>query len=597
MAKRRLVRPASSPSRGGDPNAIASILGSLKGKVGKKEPVPIQQSVKHIVVRAYAGTGKTFTQIVGCAHAYGSRALWGRLVKELGFDPQPSDEQAEVWAAMKEQPAQSIVYCAFNKSIVQEFSMKWGWLVEALRQEGVQLTFATINSLGYKCCYQLGRCQVNTYKTGDLISEVLDKDIRELRKTEKMAVNAMQDLVRYCKLGLVGWDSGAGLNSFAITDGELDDLCKHYNVDLDGSRDKVYDTVRKVLQKSFDMTWKIDFDDQNWLPIVKGLVIPQSDLLLVDEAQDLNRCKQEFVLRGGKRLMVVGDVHQAIYGFAGADVESIPRMERMLGDVQVLRLTETRRCGKAIVEEARKVVPDFKAHESNPDGEILTMSLEKYSDTLQDDDAVLCRVNAPLVSQALRRLKLGKKAVIIGRDFGGQLIKFIESLQAVDVADLMDKVQSWYDNEAMKENKGRNPDEAKLINLADKRDCVLAFCDDSTSVGDVTTKINRVFSGKECPKCHQHYDEEYDRCFNKGCKTEYLPGDKYPVGPLLIFPKGVQFSSGHRAKGKEWKNVYVLYPELIPHPMAKTAWQREQESNLKYVIVTRAINRLIYVTK
>lgn len=38
----------------------------------------------------------------------------------------------------------------------------------------------------------------------------------------------------------------------------------------------------------------------------------------------------------------------------------------------ILPLTVTRRCGKAIVKEANKIVPDFKAHESNPEGRCTT---------------------------------------------------------------------------------------------------------------------------------------------------------------------------------------------------------------------------------
>jgi hypothetical protein len=34
----------------------------------------------------------------------------------------------------------------------------------------------------------------------------------------------------------------------------------------------------------------------------------------------------------------------------------------------------------------------------------------------------------------------------------------------------------------------------------------------------------------------------------------------------------------------------------VPHPMAKSAWEREQEQNLLYVAITRAIKELVYVT-
>lgn len=573
--------------------------------VAVPEIAPVVTNVsRHIVVRAYAGTGKTFTQIVGVAYAYGSKALWRKLCDKLGFEPQPSEEQMAVWQAMKQIPAKTIIYCAFNKSIVTEFNMKWGWLVEYLSQEGVGLSFSTINSLGYKCCANAfgRRCQQGKkWKTTDILADIIGRDIREVKRDNPVMVKAVEDLVRYCKLGLLGWaptwHEGRKFHAENIETSELDDLCRHYDVDMEGNRDRVYKYVVEVLQKSYEMTWKLDFDDQNWMPIVMSLPIDKVDLLLVDEAQDLNRCKQEFVLRCGRNLLVVGDTHQAIYGFAGADIESIPRMERLLGVEQHLKLTETRRCGKAIVLEAQKAVPDFRAHESNPPGEIVTISSKKYAEMLQDGDGVLCRINAPLISEALRRLKQKNKAVIIGRKFGEQLASFIKSLKAGDVGDLVQKVDDWYNMEVAKEQRMRNPNEDRLINLGDKRDCVLAFTENCITVEDVVKEIDKVFAGKVCPKCGQHYDEDYDRCVAQSCKTITLPGENWPVGPMLVMPEGVQYSSGHRAKGKEWNNVFFLYPELVPHPMAKTAWAKNQEKNLWYVMVTRAIHRLVYVTK
>jgi ATP-dependent exoDNAse (exonuclease V) beta subunit len=47
----------------------------------------------------------------------------------------------------------------------------------------------------------------------------------------------------------------------------------------------------------------------------------------------------------------------------------------------------------------------------------------------------------------------------------------------------------------------------------------------------------------------------------------------------------------------EADTVYILIPPTapMPHFMAKSAWQKEQEMNLKYVAITRAINKLWWV--
>ena len=67
-----------------------------------------------------------------------------------------------------------------------------------------------------------------------------------------------------------------------------------------------------------------------------------------------------------------------------------------------------------------------------------------------------------------------------------------------------------------------------------------------------------------------------------------------------IFPKDVDhpviwLSTVHRAKGDEAERVFLLRPELLPHPKAKSPVQAEQERNLLYVALTRAKQALYVV--
>jgi superfamily I DNA/RNA helicase len=58
---------------------------------------------------------------------------------------------------------------------------------------------------------------------------------------------------------------------------------------------------------------------------------------------------------------------------------------------------------------------------------------------------------------------------------------------------------------------------------------------------------------------------------------------------------GVVFSTIHKAKGLEADNVWIIETQLMPHPMAKSKSDREQEMNLCYVAITRAKKILNYV--
>jgi DNA helicase II / ATP-dependent DNA helicase PcrA len=445
---------------------------------------------------------------------------------------------------------------------------------------------------------------VHDFKTDNLIGDVLQQDSREVRRRQPELFSATKQLVGLCKLTLAGWDEKYGFSPESVTEEVLDELVAHYDIELNGTRERVYELVPRILRDSMDVvnSREMDWNDQNWIPVVNRLPIPQADLLLVDEGQDLPRCKQEFARKSGKRVVLVGDINQAIYGFAGADTDSIPRMRKLLAgkgqeELTSLPLTVTYRCGKTIVQAAQQIVPGFEAHEDNDDGSVNHVSQETYATKAEDGDMVLCRVNAPLISEALRFIKDGRKAVVRGRDFGGSLIRFVEKMRANDVPHLLECVDTWYENECRAEAKKKHSSEAKLIALEDKRSCVHAFAEGSLTVKEVTDKMELVFAGKQCPTCGKTYAESTERCYNKSCKRPE-PGEKYPVGPKLIMPKGVLFSSVHRAKGLEADRVFIITGKNapMPHPMAKTKWQRQQEMNIKYIAITRAIDELYWVS-
>jgi len=608
-----VVAAGSTPVTSVAPRSIAPSGSGLAARLIQRQTET--DTAPHIVVKALAGTGKTFTQIVGVAWAFG-QSIWPEIVHEMairrGADPEtfeviPSPQQQAVWdsLALSAGKVRTVTYCAFNKSIVTEFGEQWGWLVTMLQRVGVTLQFATVNSLGSKAMYKaFGRLDVKTGHVENLIAEELGRDIWELRRDKGMqgVLSATDELVGLCKLTLAGWSEADGFDSADVTEEVLDEIVAQYDVEIGEAKQRAYSLVPKVLERCLDVKRNrvIDFNDQNWIPVVLNLPVDRVGLLLIDEGQDLPRCKQEFGRRAGSRVGLVGDVNQAIYHFAGADSDSIPRMERLLGVTEPLSLTQTRRCGKAIVAEARKIVAEFEAHESNCDGSVREMPYKgagSYHSAVEDGDMVICRTNAPLVSQALHFLKAGRKVVLRGRDFGGQLLSFVKKMEAKDPADLIAKVEVWAASERKKENAKRNPSEGRLMAIDDRQDCVSAFCDGAKTTQDVIDKIDLVFAGKSCPRCKKHFNESLDTCPEYHCKTIPNPVTGWKEGPKLLRPEGILFSSIHRAKGLESGRVFFLMPKggECPHPMAKTAEQKRQEWNCLYIGITRAIRELVYV--
>lgn len=507
----------------------------LAAAIKKTKPTTV---IPHLIVEARAGTGKTTTLIEGLKRVKGLESLLT-----------PSPQQAAVWDSMQLSPRESTVcFVAFNKSIAQE--------LESRVPEGCAAM--TMHSMGLKAVTAaFGRVKVNGYRVQDIMQELMERDIREVRRTKPDLVQGVEKLVGLCKANLIN----------NPTDEDLSMLAGAYDVELNGSQSEAFALIPRIMERCKNVVKDgcIDFSDMVWLSNVLDLPVQQYDLLLVDEAQDLNRCQQALARRAGRRLILCGDPKQAIYSFAGADSVSMSRMFDELDATEqgcdLLPLTVTRRCGKAIVREANKIVADFDAFETNSEGLISQSTMSTYQKLVNAGDMVLCRVNAPLVSQCFKFLRAGRKANIQGRDVGAGLISTVNKMKASDVADLCGKLSDWLHAETTKENSKRNPNESRLINLQDRYDCLICFTDEAKTVADVTAKIEAIFTD--------------DRS-----------------GTVEI-----KLSSGHRAKGLESDRVWILQPKgaECPHSMARSKTAIEQEWNLRYVMITRARHELYYV--
>lgn len=557
---------AVAPSAARTSTAPTSVLSGVS-----LSPSSFRNKPPHVVVRARAGTGKTTTLIEGL-----------KLLKGLPTSITPSPQQRAVWDALLQSKdrCRFTAFVAFNSSIAAELKDRVPPGVDAKTMHG--LGFGAVRR-----SFPNPVPRVDENRVRKLVAELVGRTVEELHADWDVELRAVEELVGLCKMNLLDG-----------TPRDLDELCDRHDVsfgDRDGSagpgdferaerrREEVFALVPRVLQRCRDVRKdnSIDYDDMVWLPVVLKLNVFRFDVLLVDEAQDLNRCQQELAKRAGERLIFVGDDRQAIYGFAGADSESLPRLAKELNDdlinpplsqrgCVVLPLTVTRRCGRAIVAEANRYVPDFEAHESNPDGLVRTASYpvqrdkklpddQTYLPLVKEGDMVLCRANAPLVAQYFKLIRRGVRAYVQGRkDVGAKIASLVTKMKVTTVPDLIKEVGFWLERSLAKENARSEPRDAKLAQFQDLHDCVLAFAEDADTIPAVLANIDRVFADTTRP--------------------------------------GVRLSSVHKAKGLEADRVFFLAPGGFRgrHSRQKD-WEWEQELNLRYVGVTRAIRELTYV--
>lgn len=309
----------------------------------------------------------------------------------------------------------------------------------------------------------------------------------------------------------------------------------------------------------------IDGADMIFLPLRNKWLVQRYDLVVVDEAQDMTVAQLEVaqgVLREGGRICIVGDDKQAIFAFRGADSGSLDRLKGELLAAE-LGLTTTYRCGKNIVDVARAYVPDFEAGPDNPDGVVRNLlPNETLYDAAAGGDFVLSRVNAPLVSIAMRLLRNGKRARVAGKDIGYGLKALLRKLNAKTIQDLVIRIGIWSEREveiytrAMQEAKnGRKAAfEAKIETINDQADMLTNLCDGARSVDEVFGRIEALFTD--------------DGLGQAGVIT---------------------CSSVHRAKGLEAERVFILRDTLRNDD--------QEEENICYVAITRAKRELVWVKK
>ena len=265
----------------------------------------------------------------------------------------------------------------------------------------------------------------------------------------------------------------------------------------------------------------------------------------------------------GGRLITVGDRHQAIYGFTGADNDALDILKHQF-QMTELPLSVCFRCSQSVIRHARKLVSHIHAKDNAEEGTVFTQPEHAFEERLFSNqpldqlNAILCRKNAPLTSLAFRLLRANIPCRIEGRDIGQQLTHLCKKFKPTDKAHLTQSLRKHLTEQSCK----LSP--YKFSILEDKISCITSVLamPEILSVEDFYKKIELLFS-------------DYD--------------------PNL--PPRLTLSSIHKSKGLEWPTVYLLGRNLWqPSPFASQPWMLSQETNLTYVAITRAKVNLIEVT-
>lgn len=449
----------------------------------------------------------------------------------------------------------SIFFGAYNKKIAEE--------IQARAPQKEQLFISTMHAAGFKSWRRLAKSvSVDGNKCRDIFRAACDRN-PDL-KYERFESPVLQ-LVSLAK------QSAVGISKRADDAQPWLDLIDHYDIETvdektgeDNTR-LIISLARKTLEKSVSLNMSVvDFDDMIYAPLLANVKMYEHDWVLIDEAQDTNETRRMLALRmlkRGGRLVAVGDRHQAIYGFTGADANSLDLIGEAV-NAKRLPLTTTFRCPKSVVTFAKKWVNHIEAADSAPEGKVTVGIVSELTKLAVPGDAVLCRFNAPLITFVYQFIAAGIPAKVEGREIGNGLKTLARRWKVKKLTALLDKLEQYKDREIAKYR--AKEQESKAAGVEDKVACLAVI-------------VNRVLQVD--PNCSNPVDrvcQEIDSIFTEegGAKV-------------------VLFSSIHKSKGREWHKVIWL--QTGPSGWARKQWEQEQENNLCYVAATRAKEELILV--
>lgn len=316
-------------------------------------------------------------------------------------------------------------------------------------------------------------------------------------------------------------------------------------------------TIELSAKQAFD-EHLISFNEMLTLPLFYSMRIEQFPTIIVDEAQDVSPIQHALLkrmLRHNGKMLASGDKAQSIYGFRGAMTDSYSAFVETFG-AREMGLSVSFRCPKTVVKEAQKYVPHIQWADNSIEGSVThhsEISLHNLPRT------IISRNNAPLTRLALRLIVGGYTAQVAGRDIGAglkTLTKRVDSRRDSDktrIGEFIERLLRWQEKEIARKPRSKP-------RILDKVECLTALAQHHKTLGDLRTQLDRLFVN------------------GKDAKAEF------------------QLFTVHGAKGKEWADVAILDPHLMPSKWAKQEWELQQEKNLQYVSVTRAKENLHFVT-
>ena len=353
---------------------------------------------------------------------------------------------------------------------------------------------------------------------------------------------------------------------------------------------KILDTKSR---QQFETQGVIDFTDMLWITFNKlkydNWEVPYWALytnIYCDEVQDFSNIQLnflKFIKRTKGRYVFIGDFHQAIYNFAGANAQAFNQIPKMFAPVETFDLPICYRCAKSHLSRVNREygIPILPC-DNAPMGFVKTIDKNKISEYAKAGDMVISRKNKWIAEVVLDLARNGTPIFIEDKEMVEAIKRQILSSKCTSVGTLekfLQKVISNY-NKKLFEIVSKNVHDGG--NEEERLEAVLEAVAETNSKIDNTSFLLEILEGYLENHASSDSISKFSNFIDKLLNT--TPS-----------PNCVRLCSIHKAKGLEATNVFVLNEAKINYDFRNSKEQNIQEKNLSYIATTRAKEGLYLV--
>jgi DNA helicase-2/ATP-dependent DNA helicase PcrA len=533
----------------------------------------IEKQSENAIIDAVAGAGKT-TTIIQCA----------KYIEDKS----------------------KILFCAFNRSISQEIAAKF-------HKIGInEVTVKTIHALGYHILKDNNNTGLpltvkENYKYAELLREnsvvqALEPYYKKILKINKIKFEEYDDRAQFAaknfikKINIKLIDINDKYRATLTKENDIDEfrkLVEHFNIFNSVEIGKhnfaeeieAYFEAHKILlafgNKLAQRRMVIDYTDMLYLPYKwNQYPVKKYDYLFIDECQDLSKSQLAIAFKYAKknsRILAVGDPRQSIYGFNGADTESFARIKKFT-EAKQLPLTICFRCPKKVIEIAQQIRQDIVGNKKE-EGIVQYVEFENLIKIAKPNDLIISRFREPILILVFRFLDNHIK-VQIHED---------------EVLEILEEIKKIFTHKELNAVISQVPGGFKALKKAVSKRWQYIIEKEAQRIIDSVERNLYIKWEQEILEMKLNFlENKYEQWKNHSPTLMHIV--KRIKDFISARENAIKLSTIHRAKGLENNRVFILDYDLLPYyRQDQKEWQREQELNLKYVAVTRALQELYLV--